>query len=634
MHHNHFTETETNDILTLADRMHATSRPVWLGVTDVGMTKQVSVHRTGRGETYLLRRKNRRRSPSVATTKKILTHLLKHHCGLVIFPADYDLVVVDVDSPTADILTDSFPPLHRSNTRSAYGYSNKPPGGGHLWYRRPRTLKYLHGLPHRSFRWRSAAHAVDLLYDRIVFVPPGEVRSLLRFLAEQMEQPRESAFPTEYLALHHHSPGDHRDDALYRYIHDQYDQSGEIDDEIWREVADTIGHTQKHGPEKLDDIITRIRSKDVLSSDPTHDPTVQEFSPIGFANIIRHAALELRFNRRTEQPEIRNRKHDHEVWLDVNHTEVTARLAHFIANHYRMPRGKITVPWDWARAPNSVLLWLRGIAQDTHLYDPWAEYLEQCRSAVPLSDDESLLLSLLSLSRPTTEAVSAVVEIEHNLLLTLHGRLTMRIDQNDRDIHFPVCPVLIGPPGIGKSRYCRELGMRGRYHTTSASFHDNTRVWAEKSRANIVIEVAELADVLGSRTGRQAQHIRGVAKDRLETTAFTFRAAYAPGSVGSRHRVSGVIIGTSNTPPETTDGDGLHRRLAPVHVALHPRFQTNFSLWSSVVEELLPRAMARAAHAWDDGFVPSNCEEAIECLRAVHMQDFTDTDDVLSLFEG
>lgn len=621
--HNLYSDAEKASIVLSLQSLDAADK-LWFGVTDIGMTKQESVHTptSGGSAPWLLRLKSRKRRLAPATQMKIAQRMLDDHRGLVIFPCDYNLCVVDVDSPTAHTLYESFPPLHGSRTRSAYGYSQKPPGCGHLWYRRPRTLNYLRNLPSSSFLWRRQGHKVDFLYDNIIFVPPGEVDDVLKFIAEDVHSPSTDVFPTEYLALHHHAAGHRRDDALFNYILDQYDQGGDLIDERWVEVADTIGHTAKHGPEKLQSMLERARSRTRPTAAGTTaehetDPMVQDFDLIGLKRLIDQSGLQFRYNQRAEGPEVLNRKSgisDH--WMDLRNNAVWAKLQFYFATTFRRPKGKnATQPWDFSANRTSVYDWFTSIAYDLLLHDPWADYLDRCKEAEPMDIHDSFMLRLMSLKDSSEELRMAVTAVERNMLLALHGRLANHINGLDHDLHFPVCPVLIGPPGVGKSRYCRELGIRGQYHTTSASFEDSSRVWAEKYRANFILEIAELADMLGSAASNRTQKVRGVAKDRLEATRFTFRAAYAPGATGGHHSTAGVIIGTSNRTPDVPESDGLVRRLAFIDVVRHPDVDAQFKSWPGIVDEWLPRAMRRASDSWDDGFVPENCEDAIFVLR-------------------
>ena len=620
--HNVYTDEERARIVSCL-RSLDNADVLWFGVTDVAMSKQESVHTPGRSTDgpWLLRLKNRKRRLATKTQEKIAARMLDDHRGLVIFPSDYNLCVVDVDTPTAKILHESFPPLHASLTRSAYGYSQKPPGCGHLWYRRPRNLTYMRDLPSKSFLWRQQPHKIDFLYDNIIFVPPGEVADVLSFIAHDIAKPAPAVFPTEYWALHHHEPGHGRDNALWNYILDQYDQGGDLNDALWLEVAETIGHTTKHGIEKIESMLARARSKPRQQADrgTNHesDPSVQDFTLIGLQHLITHSGLHFRYNTRTEGPEVLNRKADRpDHWLDLRNTTVWAKLQFYFATHYRKPQGKnSTTPWDFSIGKRSVYDWFTAIAQNMHIYDPWADYLDSCAKAEPMDVHDSLLLRLMQLKDNSEELRMAVTAVERNMLLALHGRLSNQINGVDDELHFPVCPVIIGPPGVGKSRYCRALGIDGRYHTTSASFEDSNRVWAEKYRANFILEIAELSDMLGSAASNRTQKVRGVAKDRLESTRFTFRAAYAPGSTGGHHTTAGVIIGTSNRTPDVPESDGLVRRLAFIDVERHPDIDDDFKSWTGIVNEHLPRAMRRAADMWFDGFMPENCGAAIETLR-------------------
>lgn len=606
----------------------STLYPLRMGLTDSAVSKQISAHKVLRKPWYLTAAASGGRSIGDRGNRNILKALLTSGGGLVLFPAHYDLIVADVDTPTVDLVATDCPGwLHRSYSRSHYGYTVKPSGSGHLWYVQPRTLSYLSSLPtNPDILLAGRPHRIDLLHSKTLFIPPQEVAATLEWLARYCVDgpPANSISCYQLFAARHRDSGHRRNDALWRYLCDLRDQGGKdaIDVDTWYAVAEDIGHVAKHGEERTRSLIDRAKGITSGESNDEEPRLVQPMTQRGFRVIVRDLSIRLRYNLRLECAEIRTRQGR---WLPVEHEPTRIALLSHIYHRYDMPRGKGTTGWDGTDKWRSIGQWCALIGLETDLHDPVESYIARCRDADPMDDTDSLLLRLMRSTVETDQSIRDIQQVERAILLAQYARITAFRD-GIKPPHFPHMPVLIGPGGIGKSRYCRELAIDGQYHTADARFDDPPKVFAEKYRANIVVELPELAEMLGTTTDPRTSKIRGNAKAYIEQTEFTFRAAYAAGSTATNHRTGGILLGTSNDSIDIERNDGLWRRLVPLLLTRHPDMIDDFDAWSDIVDANLCRALRRAQNDWEAGRRPQIPAAVIDRLHAQRLNnEFSNT---------
>ena len=567
-------------------------RRLWFGITDPAITRQTTDHghkttNSDRQRTPWILKSSRGRILGRDAQLKLIYHMIRTNAGLVIFPHHYQTIVIDVDEGRMPPLRQDFPPLHSSFSRSHYGY--KGPAStqrGHLWYRQPRTPRYLKDIPARDwFQWKGHRYKVDFLFtSRDVFVPPQEVLGVLQFLATGFDDTA-APFPTEFLALHRHK-GDRRNDGLQMCIEDQRDQGGaeSLDEDRWRQVSIEIGYEADH-PGKFDEMFARLRDKpsDGPTSASPADPHAQPYDHRGLTEILDQLGWQARYNVRQGQAELQIDGH----WLSMRSDDPARYVRHTIRKLYTVARSKIGKPWDPAERWPKVLDWIESYAWEHERYNPVQEHLDRWAAAEPMDPDDSLLLRVIAPATDADGLRARIIRMERALLRTLWLRL--QPGGAEAQIHFPFMPVLIGPPGSGKSRYCHALSLGYLNHTSR--FDDPPKVFGEAAQASVVIEMRELKEQLG----KPGAQVRGQAKAYIEQNKYTFRAAYQEGSKAHDYFLGGVLIGTSNYVIATAPLDGLYRRLIQVPVKRHPDMTKRFDKWDVIMEEWLPRAMSRAS---------------------------------------
>lgn len=141
----------------------------------------------------------------------------------------------------------------------------------------------------------------------------------------------------------------------------------------------------------------------------------------------------------------------------------------------------------------------------------------------------------------------------------------------------PVVPVLIGPPGVGKSRFVAGIAAAlGAPPPSSIAFGDDRRM-SMAAKRSIVAELAEMSGI----GRREVEDVKRWVTDDMDV----YRKPYAPDE--EEHPRRFVPVGTANKHELNRDETG-NRRFMPVHVL--QKIDPN---WSVEVPQLLAEAKAR-----------------------------------------
>ena len=590
--------------------LHTQRHRIRIGVTDTQISRQ-NVFQYKTNMTKQVTAKVKGYAPSADKTKFTLNYAYDNDLGLVLFPNHWDLIALDLDTPTYDAWLQEHPwHIAHSRSRGHYGYGSKVAGRGHVWCRLPNSGVYLRTYD-KTLNCPSlnagAPHKVDLLHEHTVFAPPQEWPDLLDKLltwAELSDDERnaEAPFPYGLFMLQHTAPGDRRDDTLYklcRDMHDSYAGNRDLDD-YWLRLAEATGHTAKKGKAKVEDILRR--AKETEDSEETAETFEVPISYDGVAEAIEFLRVELRFNLLTQMAEqhLLLRGREKPVWVALNDIAASSWWMRNAGRYLVEPRTRGTPPpWELGRHWPRVLELLVAVAHESApQHHPIEAFMNRALKATPMADDKCLLLSLMN---PALGADPAdIIAVERVILRVLWARLA-RLGASDPGAHMDgtycdMMPVLLGPARIGKSRYCRSLGM-DHYYSRDAVFSLAPRQFGEVACAHSVLELSEVDGQLATHVRGSAQ-IRSAAKAYIEQQKFDFRAAYARGGRASSHYVSAIMIGTANGPiPEDAMSDpGMRRRM--VHVPLGPapeKVGGRSEHWGAVWDDAVLSAFARAA---------------------------------------
>lgn len=212
-------------------------------------------------------------------------------------------------------------------------------------------------------------------------------------------------------------------------------------------------------------------------------------------------------------------------------------------------------------------------------YDPWKDAVQQ----LPQWDNVPRLDALFSdiFGALPSDALTATAQL-------FFAGIIMR--QLEPGIDCPVVPVLIGGPGLGKSRFVAGLAeVFGAPPPASLSFSDDIRM----SMAASVSIVAELAEMSGMGR-REMDDIKRWITDGHDV----YRAPYE--RVAEPHPRRFVLIGTANKHETNRDETG-NRRMMPVHVAR--RVDAN---WIVEARQVFAEAKARFCQSREDYFMLAN----------------------------
>lgn len=149
---------------------------------------------------------------------------------------------------------------------------------------------------------------------------------------------------------------------------------------------------------------------------------------------------------------------------------------------------------------------------------------------------------------------------------------------------FDYVPILVGPQGIGKSRYVALLAHKPMWYSDNFNTIDGD-VAVEKIRG---LWIAELAELLATKRAREVEAI----KSFITSTKDVIRPKYARETV-QRARVC-VFIGTTNDADFLTDSTG-NRRFLPVECKAE---QCNPWLFSQEAEKYVEQMWAEAVYVF------------------------------------
>lgn len=149
---------------------------------------------------------------------------------------------------------------------------------------------------------------------------------------------------------------------------------------------------------------------------------------------------------------------------------------------------------------------------------------------------------------------------------------------------FDYVPILVGPQGIGKSRYVALLAHKAMWYSDNFNTIDGD-VAVEKIRG---LWIAELAELLATKRAREVEAI----KSFITSTKDVIRPKYARETV-QRARVC-VFIGTTNDADFLTDSTG-NRRFLPIECKAE---RCNPWLFSQEAEEYVEQMWAEAVHVF------------------------------------
>ena len=526
---------------------------------------------------------------------------------MFLYPGHYDLAVVDVDSSSAKHLLDFIPPLFHSPSRSGKR-------GGHLWYYRPRYPGDLKPLKPREFSLRGTHHRIDVQYTQFIRVPMPQIAHVLGSIASWLEHPPSPiSFPYELLGLS--CIKGERDTKWWHYILAQTEQLGDpelVSEERWREVAEETGYFADNSEQGFLETFHQAKSKATITESLD---TVYPYDHEGATRIFADLPMRFRYNLRASATEYASGTDD---WKSMGVDLSMKAFCDHIRRRYRQRAGRnSTTPWEPHTKWSLFLEWLDTYAITQELYDPLSQHIRDWRRAEPLpipnpgeevDEGHSLLLSMFGFPETADTGLlrKRILHIEINLLLTYARRLITGSHTGQPDhVHFPYFPVFVGSTGIGKSLFASSLGM-GEYHSSSIRFDDPPKEFGEKAQIVAVVEFKELREQLG----RRGNPNRGHAKEYIEKTRFTYRAAYARGAKASMHYLMGILMGSSNLPIDLNEEDGLWRRLIHLPVQKHPDFGPLSTLdfdigrYQAKWSDMFPRAMSRAIRQHEAGKRP------------------------------
>ena len=528
-----------------------------------------------------------------------------------LYPGNYGLVCLDFDMSVEDSaeLLGILPPLFRTNSRSAYD-DTRETRAGHAWYRGPSKAEHLTQFTRLRGDFDGKPAVIDAIFTQLVYVPAPDFPMLLDGLIDWCsmsdEHKRSKSFPYAVKLINAERPGN-RDTVLFAALAQQvwHTAADLIDKTAWYRMLQGIGYFADNPEADFDRQFDRA-----VQQSPFDDAKIQPFTAPGMNVILQQLGWDWRYNTRMGRAEYM--RPDDTRFHSMGNKEPQLNFMHAVRSKFSTKAGKGTKPWDpidnWSKAEN----WLMAYAKDCNRYDPLGMHLQAWQTTEPLSEDESLILSLMDMA-PAGEDQDIMrrcfLYVEKNLLLTFYTRIvTSQTDGEPAPVHFPYLPVFVGPPGAGKSRFC--LSLAHGYHSSTVRFDDPPKVYAETATVKTVLEFAELREQLG----RQGSQIRGTAKAYIDKLTFDYREAY--GHSSTEHHLAGVLIGTSNQPVVTAPNDGLYRRLIHLPVQKKDELGSNLIHWDQVCADVMPRALARAAKHYGEGRKPSIDENKV--IRWLH----------------
>ena len=534
--------------------------------------------------------------------------------NIAIYPGNYRLACLDMDmSPErSQIVTDYYPPLFHTQSRSYYN-SDKMTMGGHNWYRAPSKSEHLTGYHRlRETRLNGEEMQIDILLTQLCFIPAPQFEQWLRGCLHWWSIPPEEqrsrySFPYSVKLLA--ARKGNRDSTFFQSLSQQAFHTTEenIDRTLWHRVLTDIGYFEDHAETEF------TRQFDNATSRSSDDPTeiVRPFTSQGLESILEDLDWEWRYNARTTHPEY-SRSTDTR-FHSLASKESRLDFIDSLRTDYQMPKGKGQTSWEpmtnWTLVEN----WTTTYARRQNRFDPLGQHLLRWKETEPLGEEDSLILSLMDpgpSNQPDTLR-RCIVNVEKHMLLTMYTRIvTSQHDGVPEHIHFPYLPTFVGPQGAGKSRFCYSLAHG--FHTNSITFDDPPKVFGETAQTKVVIELEELSEQLG----RRNTNTRGLAKKYIAQTKFDYRAAYEPGATSSTYHLSGILIGTTNRPITVSPSDGLYRRIIHLPVQARSDLGDNLSRWSDIAPGLIDRALARAARHYEAGIVPRIKEDLV--IRWLH----------------
>ena len=526
---------------------------------------------------------------------------------IALYPGNYGVACLDFDmgEDHSTELLSILPPLFRTQSRSAYDDS-RDTRAGHAWYRAPSKSAHLSGFTRLRGVFDRNAAVIDVLYTQLVFVPAQEFLHLLDGLIDWGQLPtdhqRARSFPYPVKMINAERPGN-RDSVFFSSLAQQawHTPPDLIDRIVWHRVLSGIGYFDDHPEEEFE-----RQFEKAVSQSPMHDSVEQPYTSAGLETVLGQLGWAWRYNTRTGRAEF-HRDRDSR-YHSLAHKEPQLEFQDTVRQKFKTPAGKnSTKPWDpianWSQVEN----WIASYSRRIDRFDPLGEHIKAWQDAEPLSDEVSLILSLMRAAPADDQDDTlrrCILNVEKNMLLAFYTRIiTSQHDGIPDDVHFPYLPTFVGPRGCGKTRFCKSLSHG--FHTDTVRFDDPPKVYGETATVKTVLEFAELSEQMG----RPGSQIRGTAKNYIDKTRFDYRDAY--GHYSTEHHLAGVLVGTTNKPISVNINDGLWRRIIHLPVQADTDLGPNLRHWDHVCDDLLPRALSRAAQHHAAGMTPRVKEDVV-----------------------